>query len=260
MLTLLKQLIYPTVEYNSILWSPSSQELISLLESVQNNFLRCIHSPELPGNMDYWDWLLHYKLYSMERRRERYSIIYAWKVIHGLYPNPGVHLNQSTTDHQLYPNQGIQTNIHQRSDLTAHHLTSSDIPDWLSGKSVIETCCNLYNLLPQELRRALADDEEPCLGTFKSQLDEWLTHIPDQPTVVGRFRPAKTNSILHQHEYRSAYTPRPRAAYRPKTSNNGKSKDGTSRSKKSKKNNYGLLTDELLQRMRSNASEWDYWR
>ena len=125
MLTLLKQLIYPTVEYNSILWSPSSQELILLLESVQNNFLRCIHSPELPANMDYWDRLRQFKLYSMQRRRERYSIIYAWKVIHGLYPNPGIHLNQSTADHQLHPNQGLQINVHQRSDITIHHQTNS---------------------------------------------------------------------------------------------------------------------------------------
>ena len=175
MITLLKQLIYPTMEYNSVLWSPSSQELISLIESVQNNFLRIICSPDMPNNMDYWDRLAHYKLYSMERRRERYSIIYAWKVIHGLYPNPGVDLNQSTTDHQMYPNQGIQTNIHQRSDLTAHHLTSSDIPDWLSGKSVIETCCNLYNLLPQELRRALADDEEPCAAVLQSLNLSWTS-------------------------------------------------------------------------------------
>ena len=258
MLTLLKQLIYPSMEYNSILWSPSSPELISLIESVQNNFLRIICSPDTPNNMDYWDRLAHYKLYSMERRRERYSIIYAWKVIHGLYPNPGVHLNQSTPDHQMHPNQGIQINLHQRDDMTAHHEVSPDSPAWLKGKSVLQASCQLFNLLPQELRRSLGDDEEPCLETFKSQLDEWLTHIPDQPTVAGRFRPARTNSIVHQYEYRSAYTPRPRAAHRTKTSNNGKSKDGNSRSKR--KNGYGKLTDELLQKMRKNASEWDYWR
>ena len=121
----------------------------------------------------------------MQRRRERYSIIYAWKVIHGLYPNPVVHLNQSTADHQLYPNLGIEINIHQRSDLTAHHQMNSDTPEWLKGRSVLESCCSLYSSLPQELRRVLGNDEEPCLATLKSPLDEWLEHIPDQPTVAG---------------------------------------------------------------------------
>ena len=55
MLTLLKQLIYPTVEYNSILWSPQSQPLINLLESVQKNFLRKIDSPTFRPVSDYWD-------------------------------------------------------------------------------------------------------------------------------------------------------------------------------------------------------------
>ena len=63
MLTLLKQLIYPTVEYNSALWNPADPELIDLLESIQNNFLRSIKSANLPPNSDYWDRLAHYKLY-----------------------------------------------------------------------------------------------------------------------------------------------------------------------------------------------------
>ena len=52
MITLLKQLIYPTVEYNSVLWNPSDQKLIDLLESVQNNFLKQIYSTELPPDAD----------------------------------------------------------------------------------------------------------------------------------------------------------------------------------------------------------------
>jgi hypothetical protein len=103
MLTLLKQLIYPTVEYNSVLWSPTSQELINLLETVQNFFIKKIQSDDLPPDSDYWDRLAHYKLYSLQRRRERYAIIYAWKVIHEIYPNPGLHLNNSTEDHKQHP-------------------------------------------------------------------------------------------------------------------------------------------------------------
>ena len=109
MKTLLKQLIYPTIEYNCILWSPINQLLIDLLESVQSTFLKQIKSPTLGINSDYWDRLAHYKLYSLQRRRERYAIIYTWKVLHNIYPNPGLHLNHTTENHSLNPNQGIQS-------------------------------------------------------------------------------------------------------------------------------------------------------
>ena len=151
--------------------------------------------------MDYWDRLKLYKLYSMERRRERYAIMYIWKVLHNVYPNPGIHLNQTTADHSVHPNQGIQVNIHQRNDLTAHHDTN--LPTWLRNKSALENSCKLYNLLPPRLRRALTADEEPSKDKFKEELDKWLTRIPDQPTTTGRFRPASTNSLVHQIAYKN---------------------------------------------------------
>jgi hypothetical protein len=197
MLTLLKQLIYPTIEYNSILWSPARQEVINLLESVQYNFLKKINSP-LPSGHDYWDCLQHFKLYSLQRRRERYAIIYAWKVVHNLYPNPGLQLNSTTEDHTVHPNQGIGIAL-GRNGLTARH--NADLPKWLEGKCVLSKCCDLYNCLPPKLRRPLKADEDPKLDAFKTALDKWLSTIPDQPMTPGRFRPARTNSILDQLAY-----------------------------------------------------------
>ena len=200
MLTLLKQLIYPTIEYNSILWDPNSQDLINLLESVQNNFLKQIHTPNINSKHDYWDRLRVFKLYSLQRRRERYAIIYAWKVIHGIYPNPGLSFNQVFENHKEQPNQGIQLDIHQRDDITIKHDTNP--PKWLERHSVLEKCCELYNTLPLSLRQMLPPEEEPSLEKFKTQLDEWIEKIPDQPTIPAcRWRPAKTNSIMHQIEY-----------------------------------------------------------
>jgi hypothetical protein len=39
---------------------------------------------------DYWTRLKTLKLYSLERRRERYTVLYMWKIIRGLVPNPGI--------------------------------------------------------------------------------------------------------------------------------------------------------------------------
>ena len=52
----------------------------------------------------------------------------------------------------------------------------------------------LFNLLPRELRDTSTGTPE----SFKSKLDEWLSTIPDQPTVPGRQRAAATNSLLDQ--------------------------------------------------------------
>ena len=144
MLTLLKQLIYATVEYNSVLWNPADQELVDLLESIQNNFLKAINSSTLPSNADYWDRLAHYKLYSLQRRRERYMLLYTWKVIHRLYPNPGFHLN-TTVDHQLHPNQGLQMNLSNSGEILISH--GPEAPGWSAGKSILQSCCDLYNSL-----------------------------------------------------------------------------------------------------------------
>ena len=200
LLTLLKQLIYPTIEYNSVLWNPSSQELINLLERVQKNFLKRIITDKLGPNSDYWDRLRLFKLYSLQRRRERYAIIYAWKIIHNIYPNPGLSLNHMFRHLEANPNQGILLEVHQRDDITLSHPTSP--PKWLEGRSNLDMCCQLYNAIPLELRQMLGPEEQPSLDSFKEKLDKWLEKIPDQPTIPPRrWRPAKTNSILHQVEY-----------------------------------------------------------
>jgi hypothetical protein len=38
-------------------------------------------------NLNYWEKLKHLGLYLLERRRERYIILYIWKMITGLAPN-----------------------------------------------------------------------------------------------------------------------------------------------------------------------------
>ena len=38
-------------------------------------------------SLEYSERLVSLKLYSLQRRRERYCIIYVWKIIEGLVPN-----------------------------------------------------------------------------------------------------------------------------------------------------------------------------
>ena len=93
MLTLFKMLVLPILEYCSVLWSPLDIGSIRSLEEIQRSFLRKI---KCDGD-DYWDRLASLKLFSLERRRERYRIIYIWKILEGLVPN--VNYKISSTQH-----------------------------------------------------------------------------------------------------------------------------------------------------------------
>ena len=86
MLTLWKSLILPKLEYCSQLWCPVKKGAILQLEEVQCSFIRKIRF-ENSFDLDYWQRLQCLNLYSLQRRRERYRIIYVWKVIEGLVPN-----------------------------------------------------------------------------------------------------------------------------------------------------------------------------
>ena len=57
----------------------------------------------------------------------------------------------------------------------------------------------LYNSIPNMLRRKY-ENIDP-VGTFKSQLDNFLMYVPDEPTVQGRVRRANSNSLIHQIDY-----------------------------------------------------------
>ena len=52
----------------------------------------------------------------------------------------------------------------------------------------------LFNSIP----RAIRDINTGSSAQFKVQLDQWLSTVPDQPTIPGRPRPASSNSLLDQ--------------------------------------------------------------
>lgn len=81
-----RSLVEPHLDYCSQLWSPSKSTLIQDLEAPLRSYSRQVWGLcELP----YRDRLKRLKLSSTQRRHERYKIIYCYKIIRGLVPNPG---------------------------------------------------------------------------------------------------------------------------------------------------------------------------
>ena len=184
LLPLLKQIVISKLEYCCPLWSPLDAENIRLLEDVQRTFTRRINGMFGRDRVSYWKRLEILKLYSLQRRRERYIIIYVWKVINNLVPNPGLKINYNPR--------------------TGYHLDpprhNNKIRAWirnLIGSSLISQGPALFNTLPIHLRQK-SKEVEPKIPTFKTMLDKYLQIVPDQPTIPGHIRAAATNSIIHQ--------------------------------------------------------------
>ena len=100
MVTVLRSLIQSRLDYCSQLWSPRDQRSINLLESVQRNFINKIRSPDLVGKT-YREKLSSLQVYSQERRRERWSGVFARRTGEGA--RDGKVTNKRTSDFQLTP-------------------------------------------------------------------------------------------------------------------------------------------------------------
>ena len=72
------------LEYYCSVWSPIAQGDINKIERIQKSFSSKIDAME---GFDYHKRLKELRMYSLERRRERYLIIYAWQMLEGLKEN-----------------------------------------------------------------------------------------------------------------------------------------------------------------------------
>ena len=78
-ISLFKSFVLSRLDYGSQLWSPYKVKDINLLESVQSSFTRHIQGM---SSHSYTDRLSLIKLYSLQRRRDRHSIIYIWEMLY----------------------------------------------------------------------------------------------------------------------------------------------------------------------------------
>ena len=178
MLTLWKSLIQSKLDYCSQLWSPSDQASISSLEGVARNYTSRVAGME---GLDYWERLQKLSMYSQERRRERYQIIFIWKLSQGLVTGYHLPFIQNVRRGLLVAVPPMASN----SSAAVRKARESSLQ--VKG-------ARLFNLAPKDLR----DMTGVSVDTFKAGLDAWLTSIPDQPTIPGRHRAAITNSLIDQ--------------------------------------------------------------
>ena len=182
LLKLYKAMVIPRLDYCSQLWQPYKQQELKELEAVQRTYTSRINKFK---DFDYWSRLKALKLYSVQRRFERYSIIYTYKVLESLAPNFTVNKIQSTYSER----RGRMCKI---PPLTNRQCPSI-VKNAREGSMAIRGP-RLFNELPKYLRNVSSVSSD----TFKKKLDRYLAQLPDQPTVDGYYgrRAASSNSLL----------------------------------------------------------------
>ena len=182
MLTLWKSLVIPIVDYCSQLWSPSKVGEIQQLEEIQKAFSRKFRSPT---RNDYWERLQKFHLYSLERRRERYCIIYVWKMLEGLVPN-------LTGRSRIVKKNTLRFG---RTCVVPPVAAGTNRLQRLREGSFCVKGPMLFNSLPSHLRNMTGVSHIE----FKKELDAFLKTVADEPLTSGYTarRRAESNSLLH---------------------------------------------------------------
>ena len=190
---LLKSLLVPKCEYASVVWSPFDNKNINMLENIQRRFTSRIIDYQVWDeelqmwhcNVSYADRLKDLQIYSLERRRERVMILYAYRVVIGL---------MAFNWFEAFEDRGsikLRSRYNNRAPVRVRRSRHSSF--FYKGPQ-------LYNLLPSELQQfeEIDSPHKSHVDAFKVELDKYLMKIPDVPTVGGSPRTAATNSLICQ--------------------------------------------------------------
>ena len=179
LMMLFKTLVIPIVEYGSIIWSPYKKCEISQLEGIQRTYTSKLQGLE---DLNYHQRLRELKIYSLERRRERYDILYSYKIMKKLVPNIGLNFKWSDRRGRTLVPPPVAKN-------------SSEHSKTLRNNSYRSRASRLFNSLPAQLRNVPVDT--PMLR-IKSMLDRYLKTVRDEPQLPGYTTTVTSNSVIHQ--------------------------------------------------------------
>ena len=176
LLLLFKTLVLSKLDYGSVLWTPQDLQNRRKLEKVQANYTRHLNGMALGSHdrLDYWQRLSELKMYSIERRHERYIAFYMWKILNELVENPGIIFHQTGR-------RGILAKIPE----IRHCNRARENSFLVRGPRV-------FNALPGSIRNRTITDRsrtgtKSASDKFKTCLDSFLVQIPDTPNVSSAY-------------------------------------------------------------------------
>ena len=162
MLTLFKLIVLSRLDYGSQLWSSFLIKHITQLEKIQRSFTKHITGM---NDMPYHERLKSLGLYSLQRRRERYCIIYI--IIEGMAPNFSNPITSTFSERRC------------RSYVISH--VNVGCVGTLAFNSFRWRSIRHFNSLPTHLRSI----SSCSVLRFKTQLDIFLGSVEDLPCLPG---------------------------------------------------------------------------
>ena len=131
-------------DYCSQLWGPQNGGLLIKLENLQSDFTSRISGMK---SLSYWERLDKLEIYSINRRIERYRIIYSRKILYEYAPNCGLSWDKNET-------KGTFFNIvHSPNDAPLFAKTIRNNSFQYQGPT-------LFNILPRYIRDNQSDMED----------------------------------------------------------------------------------------------------
>ena len=164
LMTIFKSLILSRLDYCSQLWSPHLIRHIIQIENVQRSFTKIITGMRA---CSYSDRLSMLRLLFLQRRPERYCIIYVWKIIEELVSN--------------FSKPVVCTHSERRErDCVVSHVNIGR-SGTLTYNSFRWRAIRLFNSLPKFIRCTTSCS----VYSFKHTLDSYLMNIVHHPCVPG---------------------------------------------------------------------------
>ena len=156
------------MDYNSQIWSPVSETKLSSLEQLLRSYTFRTKGLE---SYNYWERLKIMGISSIQRRFQRYKVIYMWKVVSGLTHNFGVSWHN-------HPHWGLLINIKKP---VFHSINAGVYQAWRQSLAVEGAL--LFNCMPSHVRNYPGK----TINGFKMTLDQVLEKIPDCPPSQGLY-------------------------------------------------------------------------
>ena len=160
-----KTYIRSILDYASPSWNPHYATIVVSLERLQKRVVNIID--DINQDLPYSEKLKILKLYSLQRRRERYDLCFLWK-----YLNSGSnYLSITKTPESTTPrNARHHYHLTDVADLKNHDKLKS-----IRSHTYVPRVVELWNLLPGHIVRAKTID------SFKKHLDIYIGDITDKP-------------------------------------------------------------------------------
>ena len=152
-------LIRPHFDYCAQLWAPREGPLLDKLEKVLAYYSKL--APEI-RHLDYEDRLKALKISSIQRRYDRYRVLYTRKSLMGIVPDLGFQVN-----HDVSHRNGLKIKIPSKIGMSLLRQNSFTV----RGPEV-------FNSLPKDLREI-----DSSMEVYKNKLDAFLSLLNDSPRI-----------------------------------------------------------------------------